>query len=97
MYSVVIRPLITEKSIQDAKKGKFTFVVVKQADKRAITKEVSERFKVDVIGISTVTVKGRTQRTGKRRIEKVLTAWKKAIVTVKEGQKIDLFEVGGAQ
>jgi len=90
----LIEPIITEKSIADAQKGKFTFKMAKTLNKYAIKQIVMTRFKVDVIGIATTIVKGRSRRSGARRIEKVYTPWKKAIVKLKEGQKIALFEIG---
>lgn len=90
----ILTPIITEKSIADAQKGKFTFKTDKDLGKYAIKQMVANRFKVDVVGIATSIVKGRSRRSGARRIEKVKTPWKKAIVRLKEGQKIALFEIG---
>lgn len=92
--TATLTPIITEKSIADAEKGKFTFRVEKEYGKHAIKQLVSDRFKVDVVGIATTIVKGRSRRSGARRIEKVKSAWKKAIVRLKEGQKIAAFEIG---
>lgn len=90
----IIDPVITEKSIKDAQKGKFTFKMQKSLSKDAIKRIVMDQFKVDVVALNTTIVKGRSKRVGAKRMEKVLTAWKKAIVTLKEGQKISVFEVG---
>lgn len=95
MQSVIIRPIITEKSINETSKGKFTFEVEKQANKREIKKDIEEKFKVNVEKIYTTIVKGKKIRTGKRRIEVAKSSWKKAIAKLKTGQKIDLFEIGG--
>lgn len=92
--TVVIKPVITEKSLTDAKNGKFTFIVAKNSTKTDIKKAVADQFKVKVIAIATVMVKGKTKRVGKRRAEKVLSPIKKAIVELEKGQKIDLFDVG---
>lgn len=89
-----ITPIITEKSIADAQKGKFTFKMAASMGKNAIKQLVSTRFRVDVVGVATSIVKGKSRRSGPRRIEKVKTPWKKAIVQLKSGQKIDLFEIG---
>lgn len=89
-----IEPVITERSIADAQKGKFTFKMAASMNKNAIKQVVSDRFKVDVIGVATTIVKGRGRRSGARRIEKIQKPWKKAIVQLKEGQKIALFEIG---
>ncbi len=93
--SVVLKPIITEKSIKEAASGKFTFEVLKSADKKAIRKEIEEKFKVNVISVSTIVVKGKTQRVGIRRREVTKSSYKKAIVQLKQGQKIDLFDIGG--
>lgn len=89
---VIIAPIISEKSTKDAGVFRFTFKVSKKADKLAIKKAVEGKFKVNVISVSTMNVKGRTRRFGARRIETALPSFKKAIVQLKSGEKIDLFE-----
>lgn len=91
----ILSPLITEKSMVDAGNGKFTFKVSKSANKTEIKKEVEERFSVNVVHVATSTLKGRSIRVGNRRVEKELSDTKKAIVTLKKGEKIGLFELGG--
>lgn len=90
----ILKPVITEKSMQDAAKSKFTFMVARFADKPKIRKDIEEKFGVTVLGISTTVLKGRSVRTGKKRIEAQQSPIKKAVVQLKEGQKIGLFEVG---
>lgn len=92
--NVIISPLITEKSMIDAGNGKFTFRVAKEADKKEIKKEVEKNFKVNVVHISTSILKGKSMRTGIRRVEKSISDTKKAVVTLKKGEKIGLFELG---
>ncbi len=92
--TVIIAPIISEKSLKDAGLGRFTFKVSKQSDKRMIRAAIEEKFKVNVLSVATIIVKGRKQRFGKRRLETSLPSFKKAIVQLKEGQKIDLFETG---
>ncbi len=94
VLTVLQRPLITEKSYADAQNGKFTFVVALSADKKAIKQAVEEQFKVKVLDVATVIVKGKIKRVGKRRTEKKLTPVKKAVVLLEKGQKIDLFDLG---
>ncbi|OGH13671.1 MAG: 50S ribosomal protein L23 [Candidatus Levybacteria bacterium RIFCSPLOWO2_02_FULL_37_10] len=94
---VIISPLISEKSMNDVNLGKFTFKVFKKADKNQIKKEVENKFKVNVLSIATATVKGKKRRVGAKRTEVALSSWKKAIVKLKTGQKIDLFDVAVAQ
>lgn len=94
--SILIRPIITEKSMNDVSKGRFTFEVAKDADKNMVRKAVEEKFNVNVISVSTSILKGQRKRYGVRRIEKNRSPFKKATVTLKQGEKIDLFEVGGS-
>lgn len=91
---VIKRPLITEKSMGDAKAGRFSFIVDRDADKDMIKKAIEKQFNVEVVSIETTLQKGKTKRVGMRRMEKNLTPKKKAIVTLKEGQKIDIFDLG---
>jgi len=97
MNSIVIKPLITEKSMSDVSKGKYAFVVAKDASKAAIKAAVKAQFNVHVVSVSTSVQKGKTQRVGIRRTEVGKQALKKATVTVKKGEKIGLFEPGGAE
>ncbi len=93
--ALIVRPIITEKSMREAEAGKFTFQVVKDANKTAIKKAIESQFSVSVTGLSTITVKGKRKRVGKRRMEVKDSVIKKAIATLKKGQKIDLFEMVG--
>ena len=92
-----IAPLISEKSMNNAGLGKFTFKVSKKADKKQIKKEIEERFKVDVLSVATTIIKGKKRRFGAKRIEVALPSFKKAIVKLKPGQKIDLFDASQDQ
>ena len=94
---IIISPIITEKSMKDAGEGKFTFEVIKEAHKDEIKKTVERNFNVHVVNISTSIRKGRSMRSGVRRTEKKLKDIKKAIVTLKKGEKIGLFELGGEE
>ncbi|MEK7551423.1 MAG: 50S ribosomal protein L23 [Patescibacteria group bacterium] len=89
---IILSPLITEKSMLDANNGKFTFKVAVEANKNDIRREVEKRFKVNVVKISTITIKGRSVRAGVRRVEVKRAAFKKAIVKLAKDQKIGLFE-----
>jgi large subunit ribosomal protein L23 len=93
--NVIISPLITEKSMNDAAAGKFTFRVAKSADKNQIKKTIEDKFGVHVTHISTSITKGKSTRVGKRRTEKSISDSKKAIVSLKKGEKIGMFELGG--
>ena len=95
MLDINLTPIISEKSMSEANKGKFTFRVDKKADKEGIRKLVAEKFKVDVVSIATSIVKGKSRRFGTKRTETALSSWKKATVKLKEGQKISMFDKAG--
>lgn len=94
MHNIIVKPIITEKSIADAGRGKFTFAVATGANKDVVKLAIEQFFDVKVVYVATTVVKGRTHRTGTRRIEVTKRPWKKAVVQLKEGQKIDLFDIG---
>ncbi|MEK7159998.1 MAG: 50S ribosomal protein L23 [Patescibacteria group bacterium] len=91
---IILRPIITEKSMNEASKGRYTFKVFSSANKNDIKKAVENKFKVNVLKTTTILVKGRRSRRGTRRVEVLNQAFKKAIVTLKAGQKIALFDTG---
>lgn len=92
---IIIAPIISEKSMKDVGKNKFTFKVSMSANKRTIRKAIEDKFKVNVLSVKTAVVKGKKTRGGKRRTEILRSAWKKAIATINPNQKIALFDVGG--
>lgn len=88
----IIKPLVTEKSMKDVSLGKYTFMVAKDAAKGAIKQALGTMFNVHVVHVSTSIVKGRTKRVGARREEVDQSAWKKATVRLRKGERISLFE-----
>jgi large subunit ribosomal protein L23 len=84
---VVERPLISEKSYAAMANGKYLFRVHARATKTEIAMAVSEAFKVDVVGVNTMHVHGKERRRG--RTHGFQPDWKKAVVTLAEGQKIE--------
>jgi large subunit ribosomal protein L23 len=91
LQKVVVRPVITEKSnLQKEGHNQITFEVSRQANKIEIKKAVERLFKVQVMEVNTMNVRGKVKRLG-RNIGK-RPNWKKAIVTLKEGERIDFFE-----
>jgi len=90
---VIHKPLLTEKSLTDAAKGDYSFVVDRRATKGEIKKAVKEKFSVDVKSVKTRTIKGRTRRIFRRREKTQLGPTKTATVRVGKEQKIDIFEV----
>ncbi len=89
----VQRPIITEKSLGLASRGWYTFAVTKHARKESIAKDVAAMYHVDVTTIRTVAMHGKVRRSGKKMVPSYRGDWKKAIVQLKAGQKIDAFEV----
>jgi large subunit ribosomal protein L23 len=90
-YSVIKRPIITEKtSIQKEKDNQVTFEVDANANRVQIRKAVEEIFKVQVAGVRTAHVRGKFKQRG--RIIGKRRDWKKAVVTLLPGQRIDFFE-----
>jgi large subunit ribosomal protein L23 len=93
IQDVIVRPLITERSTLLKEKGKYSFEVHSDATKKEIKNAVETIFKkekVEVLKVNTINVPGKIRRVG-RNLSKAYR-WKKAIVTVKPGQKIEFFE-----
>jgi large subunit ribosomal protein L23 len=84
-------PVVTEKSLKDAKAGRYTFSVLPKTDKGEIKKSVEDMFKVHVTSVATINYKGGTKRNFRGQIQSK-GASKKAIVTLAKDEKIDLFE-----
>ncbi len=96
-FRVIISPLISEKSMNEAAKGRYSFKVAVAANKKDIKKAIEEKFKVNVTKVTTMTVKGRSAKAGVRRIETLKSPFKKAIATLKAGEKISIFDQGAAK
>ena len=89
-YDVLRRPLVTEKSTVLAERNKYCFEVARDANKTQIKEAVEKAFKVKVASVNVMTVPGKMRRAGRQR--GMTAPWKKALVTVEEGNKIELFE-----
>jgi large subunit ribosomal protein L23 len=89
-YAVIVRPLVTEKSTLLAGLNKYAFEVMPHANKVQIKGAVEVAFNVRVRDVNTCNVHGKARRFGRSRT--VGRSWKKAIVTLEEGYKIELFE-----
>jgi large subunit ribosomal protein L23 len=94
---VVRRPVISEKSIDESGRGKYTFAVLERANKIQIKAAIEELYKsekVEVVAVNVLTTKAKEKRRGTRRgrIVGYTTPWRKAIVTLAPGQKIEFFE-----
>ncbi len=90
LYEVLRRPLITEKSTLLQAQGKYAFEVAGEANKPQIKQAVEKAFKVGVISVNVMLLPGERRRVGRRQISR--PSWKKAIVTLKPGDKIEFFE-----
>ena len=87
-YDVIHAPKITEKATALSEFNKIVFKVHKGANKKAIKKSIEKIFKVNVIKINTVNTKGKSKIVRGKTVKKPSS--KKAIVTLKKGQSIDL-------
>ena len=87
----MLKPIFTEKSLREAKNGNYTFQVSVGMDKKQIAAKITQLFGVKVIDVRTMKVgpeKGRNARGRNVSIQAV----KKAVITLKSGDKIDVFE-----
>jgi large subunit ribosomal protein L23 len=91
---VVLSPVISEKSMDHTQRGKYTFRVHDDANKLQVKAAVEELFKVEVVDVNVLTTKAKEKTRGRRRgRNKGFTSpWKKAVVTLAAGQKIEFFE-----
>jgi large subunit ribosomal protein L23 len=90
LYEVLRRPLITEKMTLLQGMNKYAFKVAPRATKHQVKVAVEAAFKVNVTTVNMMTVRGKERRIG-RRIA-MTPSWKKAVVTLMPGQKIEFFE-----
>ena len=88
LYDSIISPVITEKATSLSEKDKVVFKVNIKASKLSIKKNIEKIFKVNVIKVNTIKVKPKTKFKNGRKVKS--TSFKKAIVTLKKGQSIDL-------
>ncbi len=93
MTGILFKPIVTEKISNLQEKGIYAFEVDPDANKIEIARAVEKKFKVTVVNVRTLNFKGKakTQMTRRGRFEGRTSHYKKAIVTLKEGEKIDLF------
>ena len=88
LYDTIISPMVTEKSTNLSSQNKVVFQVVKSADKKNIKKSIEKIFKVNVTKINIINKKQRIKVARGRKVK--VSGYKKAIVTLKKGQNIDL-------
>jgi len=85
---LIKNPLITEKATAESSLGKYTFLVDKKANKPEVKKAVENIYKVKVVDVNVINTKPKTRRLG--RATGVKPGYKKAIVTLAAGQKLDI-------
>ncbi len=90
LFEVLRNPLVTEKNTSLQSQGKYAFKVDVDANKVQIKQAVEKAFKVTVTSVNIMTVRGKEKRVGRKQV--VGSPWKKAIVTLKPGDKIQIFE-----
>ena len=87
---ILIRPIVTEKSTALMEQGKYTFRVPLAATKIQIRQAVEQIFKVQVQAVNTMRYEGKLKRMGRTQWRR--SDWKKAVVRLKPGEAIELFE-----
>jgi large subunit ribosomal protein L23 len=90
ILEVLRRPVITEKNTMLGYLDKYTFEIAPTANKLQVKEAVETAFKVTVLSVNTMTVKGKEKRRG--RFRGMTSGWKKAVVTLKPGDRIEFFE-----
>tara|TARA_B100000029_G_C16812668_1_gene681054 strand:- start:109 stop:405 length:297 start_codon:yes stop_codon:yes gene_type:complete len=88
IYDKILSPIVTEKSTNQSEFNKIVFKVNKKLNKKIIKKNIEKIFKVEVIKVNIVNKKAKIKSTRGRKVK--VTGFKKAIVTLKKGQNIDL-------
>ena len=91
LHRTIVRPIITEKSsVAYQERGEYTFEVAPEASKPAIRQAIERLFGVKVTGVWTSNQRGKTRRVGKTAGRR--PNWKKAVVKLREGDTIEIFE-----
>jgi len=92
-YKVIVRPVDTEKTrFQGSELGQYTFEVARDTNKIEVKRAVETIFDTDVVAVNIINVPAKaSNRRGRRRIVR-RPAWKKAVVTLADGQRLDVFE-----
>jgi len=91
---VILRPVISEKSMDETQRHKYTFAVHDDANKLQIKLAVEELFKVKVLGVNVSTTKAKEKSRNRKRgrVQGYTSPWRKAVVTVRSTDKIEFFE-----
>lgn len=89
-HEILVRPIISEKNTLLSEAGKYTFEVSERANKVMVRHAVEALFKVNVTAVNIIHVPGKLKRRG--RTSGMTRSWKKAVVTLREGDRIELFQ-----
>jgi large subunit ribosomal protein L23 len=92
-YKIIIRPIDTEKTrYQASELGQYTFEVDRRANKIEVKRAIESIFGVDVVAVNVINMPAKAnKRRGRRRVVR-RSPWKKAVVTLAGGQRLDVFE-----
>ena len=91
---ILIKPLVSEKSMSDIDKlNKYSFIVNYNCNKIEIANEIEKAFTVKVLSVKTINYMSKIVKFGKKRVEGRQAKYKKAVVTLKKGDKISLFDI----
>jgi large subunit ribosomal protein L23 len=90
MYHIIRRALITEKSTLAKEENKYVFEIDRRANKIEVAKAVEKLFKVKVLDVHVMNMTGKKKRVGRIMGEK--PSWKKAVVTLAPGSRIEIYE-----
>ena len=88
LYDKIISPIVTEKSTKISEHNKIVFKVPTNADKKNLKKNIEKIFKVNVVKVNIINKQNRTKLARGRKVK--ISGFKKAIITLKKGQSIDL-------
>ena len=91
LSSIILKPIVTEKSYGASNANVYTFKVNMKATKYNIAKEIKRMYGVDAVDVNTSVTAGKRRRIIGTRMTVKTGKWKKAIIKIKEGQKIELF------
>ena len=88
IYDKILSPMVTEKSTNLSEQNKIVFKVPSKSNKKTLKKNIEKIFKVDVVKVNIINKKSRNKITRGRKVK--ISGYKKAIITLKKGQSIDL-------
>lgn len=95
---ILKRPIVTERSLALANQvNTFTFEVSTTSSKNQVKTLIEELYGVKVVRVRTIVVQPQQRKTGKRRLGRMTARSKKALVTLKQGQTLEIFDVGGQE